>query len=47
MSSTAPGQPYRLQAFHVGCWVLGLIAFGELVAVGVALGLNNQQVGRT
>ncbi|MDE0827486.1 MAG: hypothetical protein OSA48_11875 [Akkermansiaceae bacterium] len=47
MSSTAPGQPYRLQAFHVGCWVLGLIAFGELVALGVALGLNNQQLGRT
>ena len=43
MSSVAAGPTYRLHAFHVGCWVLGLIAFGELVAVGVAMGLEQRR----
>ena len=33
----------RLGVFHTTCWVLGLIAFVELVAVGLALGLNRQE----
>lgn len=32
----------RLNTFHTACWVLGLIAFVELAAVGVALGLQRQ-----
>lgn len=46
MSSTASASRYRLHAFHVGCWVLGLIAFAEMVAVGVALGLDQQKAAR-
>lgn len=34
---------YRLSTFHTTCWVLGLIAFVELGAVGLVLGLNRQQ----
>jgi hypothetical protein len=34
---------YRLGTFHTSCWVLGLIAFVELAAVGLALGLQRQQ----
>lgn len=34
---------YRLGTFHTTCWVLGLIAFVELAAVGLVLGLNRQQ----
>lgn len=34
---------YRLSTFHTSCWVLGLIAFVELAAVGLVLGLQRQQ----
>lgn len=34
---------YRLSTFHTSCWVLGLVAFVELAAVGLALGLQRQQ----
>lgn len=34
----------RLGIFHTSCWVLGLIAFVELAAVGLALGLDRQPV---
>lgn len=33
----------RLSVFHTSCWVLGLIAFVELAAVGLALGLDGRQ----
>ncbi|MGJ8725091.1 MAG: tetratricopeptide repeat protein [Roseibacillus sp.] len=33
----------RLTTFHTACWVLGLIAFIELAAVGMALGLQRPQ----
>ena len=33
----------RLGVFHTSCWVLGLVAFVELAAVGLALGLDNQR----
>lgn len=35
----------RLSVFHTSCWVLGLIAFVELAAVGLALGLEGRQSG--
>lgn len=35
--------PLKLQTFHAACWVLGLIAFLELVAVGVALALQTNR----
>ena len=46
MSAETPAAGFRLHVFHVGCWVLGLIAFAQLVAVGVALGLERQQGGQ-
>ena len=33
---------HRMSAFNTSCWVLGLIAFVELAAVGMALGLQRQ-----
>lgn len=33
---------HRMSTFTISCWVLGLIAFVELAAVGMALGLNRQ-----
>lgn len=36
-------QDNRLSTFHTSCWVLGLIAFVELAAVGLALGLQPQR----
>ena len=44
MSVSAPVAPIKLQTFHAACWVLGLIGFLELVAVGVALALQDRQV---
>jgi hypothetical protein len=46
MSETTSGSSYRLHAFHVGCWALGLVAFAQLVAVGVALGLDQQKAAQ-
>ena len=37
------GSSKNLGSFHTACWVLGLIAFVELGAVGLAFGLQNQQ----
>lgn len=37
----------RLSTFHTSCWVLGLIAFVELAAVGMALGLQRPQAVAT
>lgn len=34
---------YRLSTFHTTCWVLGLIAFVELGAVGLALNLHREK----
>lgn len=33
----------RMSVFHTSCWVLGLIAFVELGAVGLALGIQRDQ----
>ena len=38
---------FRLQTFHAACWVMGLIAFVEVVAVGVALALQGQRPAET
>src|SRR6056297_2706975 len=46
MSTPPSAASHQLHIFHVGCWVLGLIAFAQLVAVGVALGLDRQQGAR-
>lgn len=45
MSSVSSPAPSRLQVSQIGYWVLGLIAFTELLAVGVALGVGQQQTG--
>jgi hypothetical protein len=36
------GETQRLGVFHTTCWVLGLIAFVELAAVGLAMGLQRE-----
>ena len=38
----AAGGNNRLSIFHTTCWVLGLLAFVELAAVGLALGLKRE-----
>ncbi len=35
---------HTLGTFHASCWVLGLVAFVELAAVGMALGLQRTEV---
>ena len=45
MSATAPSVPLRLHTFHVACWALGLLAFIELGAVGMAMVLQDRQAG--
>ena len=37
----------KLGTFHTACWVLGLIAFVELAAVGMALGIQRKVVTHT
>ena len=39
VSTHTPRSQVRLGTFHAACWMLALIAFVELVAVGVALAL--------
>ena len=40
---SAPSRsPVQLGTFHATCWVLGLVAFVELVALGAALALRDQ-----
>lgn len=34
----------NLGMFHVSCWFLGLVAFVQLMSVGVALAFKNQQI---
>ena len=41
VSTHTPRSQVRLGTFHAACWMLALIAFVELVAVGVALALRN------
>lgn len=40
MSSPTPRSQVRLGTFHAACWILAVVAFLELVAVGVALALR-------
>ena len=44
---SAPTMTFRLRTFHAACWVMGLVAFVELVAVGVALALQKQRPPET
>lgn len=43
-NSPRPRKP-NLGIFHVSCWVLGLVAFVQVMAVGVAVAFRNQRMG--
>ena len=43
MKNSRPSRKPNLGMFHVSCWVLGLVAFVQLMSVGVALAIQNQR----
>ncbi len=44
MKNSPRSRKPNLGVFHVSCWVLGLVAFVQLMAVGVAMAFRNQRM---
>ena len=43
MKNSQRSRKLNLGVFHVSCWVLGLVAFVQMMAVGVAMAFRNQR----
>ncbi|MFT6238439.1 MAG: hypothetical protein ACJAQT_000510 [Akkermansiaceae bacterium] len=44
MKNSAGSRKPNLGVFHVSCWVLGLVGFVQMMAVGVAMAFRNQRM---
>ncbi len=44
MKNSRVSRKPNLGMFHISCWIIGLVAFVQLMSVGVALAFKNQQI---
>ncbi|MDB4762398.1 hypothetical protein OAG38_01535 [Akkermansiaceae bacterium] len=44
MKNSRVSRKPNLGMFHISCWIIGLVAFAQLMSVGVALAFKNQQI---
>ena len=46
MKNSRVSRKPNLGMFHISCWIIGLVAFVQLMLVGVALAFRNQQISQ-
>ena len=46
MKNSRVSRKPNLGMFHISCWIIGLVAFVQLMSVGAALAFRNQQISQ-